>query len=375
MILRSTLALLVGGLALSPEPLKGDDDIRINQIQVIGTHNSYHVAPHANVQGFFGAKGRDAAKALDYTHRPLAEQFSNLGIRQIELDVFADPQGGHYARPGARMILKGLRKNPGPDPNEGGKLERPGFKVFHIQDIDYLTTATTFNDALQQVHRWSSAHRDHLPILVLVELKDEPIAALPTKPVPFDKTELDGIDAEIRSVFSPSEFISPDDLRGSHETLPEAIKAQGWPTVEASRGQVLFALDNEGEIRDLYLADHPALRGRAMFASVPSDHPAAAWMKRNDPVEQFDEIQKLVKAGFLVRTRADADTVEGRKNDPSRREKALASGAQFVSTDFPEPRPEISVYQVRFSGNRVARPNPINCVVKDAEVDIEKPKK
>ena len=97
-----------------------------------------------------------------------------------------------------------------------------------------------------------------------------------------------------------------------------------------------------------------------MFVSVAPDHPAAAWMKRNDPIRDFDEIQTLVKAGFLVRTRADADTAEARKNDSTRRDKALASGAQFISTDFPEPRPELSAYQVRFPGGIVARSNPVS---------------
>ena len=336
------------------------DGPRINEIQVVGTHNSYHVAPHPNVQGLLGSKGRMAAKALDYTHRPLAEQFSDLGIRQIELDLFADPLGKHYANPGARKLLRGLGKDPGPDPAADGSLGAPGFKVFHIQDFDYLTTVKTFREALGQVRAWSAENPRHVPILVLVELKDDPIAALPTRPVPFGKSDLDAIDDEIRRAFAPGQFFAPDDLRGSRETLPEAIRLDGWPTIESSRGKVLFALDNEDALRDLYLDGHPALRGRAMFSSVPPGHPAAAWMKRNDPVAGFDEIRSLVKAGYLVRTRADADTVEGRKDDPSRREKALASGAQFVSTDFPETRPEVSPYRVRLPGDRVARSNPVN---------------
>jgi hypothetical protein len=112
-----------------------------------------------------------------------------------------------------------------------------------------------------------------------------------------------------------------------------------------------------------------------MFVNVDRDHPAAAWMKMNDPVAHFDEIQSLVKAGFLVRTRSDADTVEGRKNDVTRREKAFASGAQFISTDFPEPRADFSVYQVRLPGDRVARPNPISGVEDKDGLDLETGKK
>lgn len=350
---------------------RAGDDIRINQIQVIGSHNSYHIAPHTNVQGLLGARGRTVAQAVDYTHRPLAEQFSRLGIRQIELDVFADPDGGRYAEPSARKLLKRFGKEPGPDPNTNGILRKPGFKVFHIQDIDYLTNVSTFAVALRQVRDWSAAHPRHVPILVLVELKDDAIAALPTRPAPFGKVELDAIDAEIRSAFAPNEFFAPDDLRGSYRTLPEAIQMRGWPTLDETRGKVLFALDNEGDLRDLYLADHPALRGRAMFATVGRDDDAAAWMKVNDPIRDFSEIQSLVKAGFLVRTRADADTVEARRDDATRREKALSSGAQFVSTDFAEPRPELSPYRVQLPGAVTARANPVNGNSSSAGVDLE----
>ena len=96
-----------------------------------------------------------------------------------------------------------------------------------------------------------------------------------------------------------------------------------------------------------------------MFASVGPEHPAAAWMKINDPVADFDRIQRMVRDGFLVRTRADADTKEARSNDTFRRDKALASGAQFVSTDYPEPRPDFSGYRAHLPGGVVARTNPL----------------
>jgi len=89
------------------------------------------------------------------------------------------------------------------------------------------------------------------------------------------------------------------------------------------------------------------LAGRLLFASVTADHPAAAWMKRNDPVFQFEEIRTLVRQGFLVRTRADADTTQARRNDRTRMQKAIESGAQLISTDFPEPDAKFSEYCVK----------------------------
>jgi len=97
-----------------------------------------------------------------------------------------------------------------------------------------------------------------------------------------------------------------------------------------------------------------------VFVSVPATNPAAAWMKRNDSIGDFALIQELVGNGFLVRTRADADTAEARTNDPRRREQALASGAQFVSTDYPAPDLRFSCYSVRLPGGVIARINPVN---------------
>lgn len=337
------------------------DDLRLNQMQVIGTHNSYHIAPAPEVMKLIAATGKERAAGLDYTHRPLADQFTKLGIRQIELDVYADPKGGLFTEPAARTMLKEQGRDAGPDPNPDGVLAKPGLKVLHVPDVDYLSTVPTFADGLKQVRDWSKANPRHVPIMVMIELKADAIPLLPTKPVPFDKKLLDAVDAEIRAVFKPGEFISPDDVRGDADTLPEAIRKRGWPKLDDARGKVLFALDNDGTLAGQYVEGHRALKGRAMFVTTNDpEHPAAGWFKVNDPVKDFDKIQRLVKAGFLVRTRADADTTDARKNDPTRRDKALASGAQFVSTDYPEPRKDWSDYSVRLPGAIVARANPVN---------------
>lgn len=334
---------------------------RLNQIQVIGSHNSYHIAPHADLLKLISATSKRLGESIDYTHRPLAEQFSQLGIRQIELDLFHDPKGGLFAEPSFRKTLKTLGRDAGPDPNTNGRLAKPGLKVLHVQDIDYQTTTPTFQDALQQVRRWSLAHAGHVPIFILLELKDGQQAGLPTKPAKFDKAALDQVEAEIDRVFPAEAVFTPDDLRGTFQTLPEAIAGSGWPELKAVGGQVLFLLDNEGALRDLYINGAPNLAGRRLFVTPPlEDHPSAAFFKINDPVKDFDRIQRLVKAGYLVRTRADADTRQARANDTTQRDRALASGAQLVSTDFAEPRPAFSPYVVRLPEGAISRPNPVN---------------
>ena len=105
-------------------------------------------------------------------------------------------------------------------------------------------------------------------------------------------------------------------------------------------------MDNEGELPIAYLKEHPSLRKRVMFVSVDETNPAAAFLKLNNPVSDFAKIQRAVKQGFLVRTRADSDTRESRNNDGTKRDMALASGAQFVSTDYPEPDERFSDYRL-----------------------------
>jgi len=361
---------VVGVFLTLATPALGNEP-RLNQLQVIGSHNSYHRAPEKAVWEMLVSRNPQRAQSLDYTHRPLAEQFGKLGIRQVELDVYADPKGGLFAKPAARAIVQTQGKDPGEDPDSGGVLGKSGLKIVHVPDIDYRTTAPTFVDALEQIRAWSAANRRHVPILILVELKEDALPGLPTRPVPFGKDEIDSVDAEILSVFQRSQILTPDRVRGTFASLLESIKSQGWPALQDVRGMVMFALDNEGEIRDRYLQDHVALKGRLMFATVAPDDPAAAWFKVNDPIRSYDRIQKLVKEGFMVRTRADADTVQSRKNDPTQREKALASGAQFVSTDYAEPDRRFSDYSVRFPAGQVARSNPISGDPAWSDLDLE----
>jgi hypothetical protein len=350
----------------------GSAEPRFNQIQVIGSHNSYHIAPHDELKQFLSVTSKRLVESIDYTHLPLPEQFTRQGIRQIELDLFLDPKGGHYAKPSARQTLKLLGKNAGEDPNRDGVMDKPGLKVLHVPDVDYATTVPTFKIALNQIRDWSLKNKNHVPILVLVELKDSRIPGPPTIPIAFDEQNIQSVDEEIRSVFKPDEIFTPDKLRGEMQSLPEAIAKNGWPMLDRLRGKILFALDNEGKIRELYLKDHLRLEGRVMFVTPPAEnHPSAAFFKINDPVRDFDRIQRLVAAGYIVRTRADADTRQARANDTKMRDRALASGAQFISTDYPVARPDFSEYRVSLPGNVITRPNPVSGKALP-QIDLEK---
>jgi len=345
----AALLLAVGSIAPAPGEAAGLD-VRLNEVQVLGTHNSYHIQPVPELIEFYVPSNPDAL-TLEYTHRPLGEQFELLGIRQIELDVYNDPLGGLFSEPWGAKVLNDFMTVHLPE------FDPPGIKVIHITDIDWVSTCTFFVDCLAAVKTWSDANPLHLPIAILVEAKDEQFVA-PT--LPFGPDELAALEDEIRTVFPEDRILTPDDVRGGRATLEEAIRKDGWPTLREARGQVLFALDNGGAVRDAYLDLHPALEGALLFADSRPGDGLAAFAKLNDPVGDAKLIRQLVKRGFIVRTRADADTEQARTGDTTDRDAALANGAQLVSTDYPELGPFGTDYVVELPGGGPARCNPVS---------------
>jgi hypothetical protein len=337
----------------------GNDSVRMNQIQVIGSHNSYHAGLAPSEAKLMQARNPKLYQALEYRHRPLDQQF-NSGIRQIELDIFADSQGGRYAHPSgpAAVAAAGLAKDPDFDPQ--GIMSKPGFKVMHVQDFDYRSTCQPLTACLTVIREWSRSHPQHLPIYILLETKqtDLPAQYHATIPEKFTSASFDALDAEIRSVFRANEMITPDQVRGEYKTLEEAVLHNNWPTLAAARGKVVFLMDQR-PVGPVYLEGHPSLRGRVIFTNAAPGQPDCAFTEENEGSQE--EIAALVRKGYLVRTRTDEDTKQARTNDTSRREIALASGAQLLSTDYPSTEASTwTGYSVSLPDGAVARCNPVN---------------
>ncbi|MDP6685022.1 MAG: Ca2+-dependent phosphoinositide-specific phospholipase C [Candidatus Marinimicrobia bacterium] len=366
------------------------NELRLNQLQVIGSHNSYHIAPYDTLMGVINVFAPELGMSIDYTHELLADQFLNFGIRQIELDVYRDPEGGLFAsRMGNWLTGQDLT----PDIPE---LSEPGLKVLHFPDIDFDTHLITFRQGLEELKLWSDTFPGHVPIFVLVECKSDglenyfdeypqlenlllllPDSVTYTIPLEFDLLGLEEAEAEIRDVFGESleKVITPDDVRGNFPTLEDAVLNGGWPTLGETRGKVMFGLDNQGTLMDDYMNGYPSLSGRILFTEAPPGTPEAAFLGINTP---SPEIIERVNQGYLVRTRADTDTEQARTGDTSRRDDALTSGAHFVSTDYyrPDPRHEFDSgwtdYSVRLPENNFVRINPVNGPqeLADPEVDL-----
>ncbi len=335
-----------------------DANVRINQLQSVGTHNSYKVKIPDVEMALIKERNAEAALTLDYEHEILAAQLDK-GARQIEIDPSDDPKGGLFSHPLARKILADRKITP-PE-FDLSPMDKPGIKVIHVSDIDYRSHCLLFVDCLRQVKAWSDAHPDHAPILFMINPKSSGISwPGAAKVLPWGKDAFERMEAEIRSVFPVERIITPDEVRGQHATLREAVLAGNWPLLGKARGRVMFAMDLSPEANAPYAEGHPSLTGRVAFMTTFPDAPEAAYFTMNEPLKEGELIKQRVAQGFLIRTRADADTREARSGDTVRREAAFATGAQFVSTDYQDPDPRFKTgYSVSLPGGGVSRCNPV----------------
>ncbi|PKP92991.1 MAG: hypothetical protein CVT77_07070 [Alphaproteobacteria bacterium HGW-Alphaproteobacteria-16] len=342
-------------------------NLRLNDLVVVGTHNSYKTDIPANIMALIRAADPRRADAIDYQHLPLSQQL-DAGIRQLEIDVYADPEGGRFLDPAILRLTETEL-----DAERKAALSEPGFKVMHIQDIDVFSSCSTLKACLGIVRRWSVANRHHVPILIMVNAKTGPspladgVAALP-----FDTATFADLDREIRLVFPADALIAPDDVQGRYPNLREAVLDGAWPTLGQARGKVLFALDEGPEKIAAYLGGRSSLEGRVFFLNADETSPLAAYMTINDPVRDAARIRSAVARGFIVRTRADADTLEARANDRRRWAAALESGAQFISTDYYWAEPRLgNDYRIRLPGDVAAQCNPVRTVSRCAQHPAE----
>lgn len=363
------VAAPVAGPPAEPAP------VRLSETQVIRTHDSckreISEAEQDAYEALIQTPG-DYDRFLAYSHASIPSQLARQGVRGLELDLFADPEGGLYAEP---LVRTAVGLGPLTDP----AWREPGIKTPHIADLDYETTCVRFVTCLEQVRRWSNVNPGHVPLLVLLELKrsdERGVEAGGVTAPPWDAAALDGLDAEIRSVFGEEAIITPDDVRREGKTLERSVLEVGWPTLQESRGRVVFLLDNApGPIRDAYRDGRPSLEGRVLFTNSTPGEPDAAFIKRNEPEgENTARTRELVRRGYLVRTRADLPLETVLADDLTQLRAALESGAQAISTDFPQVGMSArydSDYVARFPDGRTVRCNPVNAPESCRDEDLE----
>jgi hypothetical protein len=348
--------------------------LKLNQIQIIGSHNSYHKRMPDQLFNFlstinFLLPAEYKVDGLDYYHEPLNDQLDNYKLRSFEIDIYADPVGNrYYNRQG--NIFANL-----PVASSINELIQPGFKVLHIPDIDYETYFYTFKSMLQSLKNWSDNHGNHLPIFLLIEGKEKTVGDVLgflgfKNALKFTPALCDDIDTEIKSVFGNdlAKVITPDKVRGSFSTLNDAVLANNWPTIGDCRGKFIFVL--QGDAVNDYLVGHPILQDRAMFTNSTFGKPEAAFLQYNDPFKKEDTIKIMVGKNYIIRTRADDPNNQNRSGSYKEQQAAFRSGAQIISTDYYRPDPryltntQFKNYSCQFPNGDLARINPISAADK-----------
>lgn len=361
-------ALLAGvAVAQAPHPAaeSAEDSLRINQIQVVGTHNSYAMPADPRVMTLMAPRLAmlmqsmvktlspdkaaamqdehpggitDMAKTLDYVQMPLQAQLRS-GVRSLEIDMQPDPKGGAYADP---LPYRQLRGQGATDlaPIYREEMAKPGMKVFHVADLDFRSQCPTLKSCLTILKQWSDSEPNHSPVFILLEPKLSGLdKVIPGAAVvsPFDKAAFEEVDDSIRTILGRDKVFTPDDLRGDMPTLEAAVLAKRWPTVAQARGKFLFLYLVPGMNLPAfapYLDGRPSLQGRMAFVQGKAGMAHTAFMLFDNARTRAADIRAAVQKGYLVRTRADIDTADARQNDGTRRDAALASGAQIISTDY-----------------------------------------
>lgn len=181
---------------------------------------------------------------------------------------------------------------------------------------------------MEEISVWSVHHPGHLPLIVLLELKNDWMILDPALS-DFAAKELQELDQLLKSTFG-NRLFTPSCVIGSHPTLKEAITEDGWPLLLDTLGKTIFLL-HPGKYTETYVSLDPDFDTMAMFPAAENNdinNSYASFIVHNIP--DVGEIQKLVRSNFIVRTRIDEKLVI----DPEALLSGMESGAQILSTDF-----------------------------------------
>ena len=319
----------------------------VEEFHVVGTHNSYKKKPSPYTVGMMRMVGLDLiADSIDYGHDSITDQISQ-GLDSFEIDIFADPDGGLlYETHGpyllhpftqSKFMMGRIGAKVGiPEPQrqatEAGysaamkaTMSKPGFKVQHIQDIDFNTNCGgTLESCLEPMKGGVRKGEYQSDIWVLLEIKDE-------KPITGNRglDSKDGIPWASPKTMNTQLWLDLEDVikefEHVHFILDNADLAEAYIKAMQDKrpdAQPLLGVD----VRKLDVAKADAYRSQGIRTALVC----------NDPDEVcYDgkKISDLVKEQkYVIRTRADSGA---KAMDYARAKKAMESRAHIVHTDFP----------------------------------------
>lgn len=277
------------------------EQIQINQLRYLCTHNSYKQGLHNPAKFFYNYIIPYAiGKKSNYGYDNITQQL-NIGIRGFEFDLYYAENEDEYR-----------------------------FECYHNSWLETNSSVVDFEKGLEEIKMWSEYNPNHMPIFITIEPKDN---------VPLDKAkglgkvELETLDDLILEYF-PDKVITYSQMLNGFGDFQEMREANGYIKLEDCIGKFVFLL-HEYENFEEYI-DIPA-ENRVMIPLV-----WASSLKENKYLDLTcfaqdhdynhpEKLDPLIEENYIVRTRLDIYP----KYEFEITEARLDTGAQLVCTDYP----------------------------------------
>lgn len=294
------------------------NDLKLIDLQFLGTHNSYKKEKSA-LEKMFAAFSKDLRQG-NYAFETPTDQL-NAGIRSFEFDLFC------------RQRKNGVT-----------------FHSFHIGYADMSSNAFDFKTCLEEINLWSVNNPNHLPITIILELKEKG-GAYPYSTI--ERQHLADLDklikAEMSTLYTPAQAFE------GYDNLNEMRACWDSPSLKETMGKVLFILHPTKLMQD-YISLDTSFCTQAMFPAAYFWWDKAVGLNSFVIINNHGAAEGSIdenggrKNGYLFRIMLE-DSING--NAMSQQiESAIATGATICSTNLPPLlKPKDGYISVSFAEN------------------------
>ena len=284
-----------------------EDGVKLNEIAIIGTHNSYQRLATEETRFFMNIIENITFKkfglnTFDFEMDALTDQLE-MGVRNVEIDI------------------ETLDKD--------NKVE---FKVTHNSIFDNASSAYDFTKALQEIKMWSDNNPNHIPVIIIVEPKSFVIEINGMKKFSLEYAqELDKI---VENTLGDS-LLTPADMLRDYASFKEMRENDDWISLKEAQGKILVLL-HDCDVTESYIALDETIKTQNMFPMLRYDdrnESYTSFILENDAWRASErKIENIDESNLIVRTRADVYP----EYSDERYEVIEDCGSQIITTDFPE---------------------------------------
>lgn len=301
-----------------------EDGVKLNEIAILGTHNSYQRLATGETRFAMNIIDTITFKkaglnTFDFEMDTLTEQLE-MGVRNVEIDI------------------ETLDKD--------DKIE---FKVTHNSIVDNASSAYDFTKALQEIKMWSDNNPEHIPVIIIVEPKSFVIEINGMKKFSLEYAkELDKI---VGNTLGDSLLTSKDMLR-DYASFKEMRENDDWISLKEAQGKILVLL-HDCDVTESYIALDETIKTQKMFPMLRYDdrnESYTSFILENDAFRANErKAENIDESNLIVRTRADVYP----EYSDERYEVIETCGSQIITTDFPEKVDGNGSHEFSFGGKKI----------------------